>query len=109
MNPLGMVDALLCAMNHAATLQLQDWKVRHRRTRVRPSACVWVSYVCVNWLLTRNTTTRGTTIPRRRRRRRPSCTSPGCSRRRCTTPSGADAPPHTQTCSHTLLTFCSLR
>lgn len=26
MNPLGMVDALLCAMNHAATLQLQDCK-----------------------------------------------------------------------------------
>ena len=24
MNPLGMVDALLCAMNHAATLALLD-------------------------------------------------------------------------------------
>lgn len=46
MNPLGMVDALLCAMNHAATLQLQDWKVRHRRTRVRPSfACRFLTNV----------------------------------------------------------------
>jgi hypothetical protein len=46
MNPLGMVDALLCAMNHAATLQLQDWKVRHRRTRVPPQpACGFLTCV----------------------------------------------------------------
>ena len=28
MNPLGMVDALLCAMNHSATLQLQESRER---------------------------------------------------------------------------------